>query len=161
MQWSIEQTPYDDPDADLLRAAQRRELDERYGGSDHEPGVVPSAADVPVFLVARDPSGRPVACGGLRLVAEDVLGPDVVEIKRMYASPATRGTGVAVAVLRSLEDAARELGAQQLVLETGTGQPDAIRFYEREGYRQITPYGAYEGSAGSVCFARSLECPAR
>lgn len=157
MPWTITTTPFDDPDAERLRRAQRRELDDRYGSSDHEPGVPPSAADVPVFLVARDTDGTPLACGGLRLLADDVLGPGVVEVKRMYAAPEARGTGVAAAVLRALEDEARRLGAPRLVLETGPAQPDAIRFYRREGYEPIPLFGAYVGSDVSVCFGRSLD----
>jgi putative acetyltransferase len=40
--------------------------------------------------------------------------------------------------------------------ETGTAQPDAIRFYEREGYRLIDSFGPYAGLPLSVCYARSL-----
>ncbi|PZF57246.1 GNAT family N-acetyltransferase [Curtobacterium sp. MCSS17_008] len=159
MDWTIETTPYDHPDADTLRVAQRRELAERYGSDDHEPGAAPSAADVPVFLVARDRVGAAIACGGLRPLPEDVLGPAVVEIKRMYVDPAARGTGVAVAVLRALEVAAAGLGTRRLVLETGTRQPDAIRFYQREGYQPVPLFGSYQGSTESVCFSRVLDTP--
>lgn len=156
MPWALALTPFDDPDADLLRRAQREELDARYGSDDHEPGVAPSAADVPVFIVARDEEGTPIACGGLRPLPDDVLGPGVVEIKRMYAAPSVRGTGVARAVLRELEEQARLLGARRLVLETGTAQPDAIRFYQREGYAPIPLFGSYIGSDVSVCFQRAV-----
>lgn len=156
MVWNITVTPFDDSDAASLRAAQRKELDERYGTSDHEPGIPPSAADVPVFLVARDGDGVPIACGGLRPLPEKVLGAGVVEIKRMYTTPSARGTGVATAVLRALEREARRLGAHRIVLETGTGQPDAIRFYQREGYSPTALFGAYVGSDNSASFAREL-----
>jgi GNAT superfamily N-acetyltransferase len=112
---------------------------------------------VPVFLIARDRAGAAIACGGLRPLPQDVLGPGAVEIKRMYAVPEARGTGVAVAVLRALEIAATELGAWHLVLETGTLQPDAIRFYQREGYLPMPLFGSYVGSTGSVCFRRALD----
>lgn len=160
MDWTIGTTPYDHPDAEALRTAQRRELDERYGNDDHEPGAAPSAADVAVFLVARDPAGDPIACGGLRQLSNDLLGPGVVEVKRMYATPAARGTGVAVAVLRALEREAAALGARRVVLETGTLQPDAIRFYQREGYQPIPLFGPYEGATESICFGRTLDAPA-
>ncbi len=156
MLWTITTTPFDDPEADRLRRAQREELDARYGTSDHEPGVAPSAADVPVFLVAKDGEGVAIACGGLRPLPDDMLGVGVMEIKRMYTAPSARGTGVAAAVLRALEREARDLGAHRLVLETGTAQPDAIRFYQREGYRPIPLFGSYIGSDKSVCFERQL-----
>ena len=156
MTWTIAPTPFDHPDADRLRRAQRVELDARYGSDDHEPGTPPSADDVPVFLVARTGEGRPVACGGLRPLADEVAGPGSVEVKRMYVDPSARGSGVAAAVLRALEAAARDRGAQRVVLETGILQPDAIRFYEREGYASIPLYGPYVGCAESRCFARAL-----
>lgn len=142
---------WDDPDAVRLREAQRVELDARYGTDDHEPGALPTAETMAVFLVARDEEGTAVGCGGLR-----PLGPDTAEIKRMYVDPAARGTGVATALLRALEDHARELGIPRLLLETGTGQPDAMRFYQREGYEPIEAYGPYRGEPISRCFARDL-----
>jgi len=156
MTWQIEVVPYDHPEADELRRAQRRELDERYGSDDHEPGTPPSASDVPVFVVARTASGAAVACGGLRPLPDDVAGPGSVEVKRMFVDPTARGSGVAVAVLRALEEEARGLGARRVVLETGTRQPDAIRFYAREGYDEVALFGAYVCSAESVCYAREL-----
>ncbi|MEU8634565.1 GNAT family N-acetyltransferase [Amycolatopsis sp. NPDC048633] len=153
MPTTIEITPvtWDDPDAVRLRAAQRTELDARYGTDDHEPGAMPTAESVAVFLVARDAGGTAVGCGGLRL-----LGPGSGEIKRMYVEPPARGTGVAAALLRALEDHARGFGIARLLLETGTGQPDAIRFYQREGYEPIEAYGPYVGEPVSRCFARDL-----
>jgi GNAT superfamily N-acetyltransferase len=156
MDWQIELINFDHADAERLRLAQRRELDARYGSDDHEPGTPPSAGDVPVFLVARDTDGIARACGGLRPLPDSVLGPGSVEVKRMYVDPSVRGSGIAAAVLRALEARARELGSTRLVLETGTMQPDAIRFYEREGYERIPLFGAYAKSPWSVCFGRAI-----
>lgn len=153
---TIHRVDWDDPDAVRLRAAQRRELDARYGSDDHEPGVIPSAGDVPVFLVARDTAGEAIVCGGLRPLDDPELGDAVAEIKRMYAAPEARGTGSATALLQALEDEARSLGIRRLVLETGNGQPDAVRFYTREGYTAIPLYGHYVGSDLSLCFAKEL-----
>ncbi|WP_432486891.1 GNAT family N-acetyltransferase [Kineococcus sp. SYSU DK018] len=150
--WRIAAEDWDAPDGAALRAAQRAELDARYGSDDHEPGAAPTAADVAVFLVARDEEhGLAVACGGLR-----PLAPGTAELKRMYVRPALRGSGVATAVLRELERAAGRLGVTRLVLETGTAQPEAVRFYEREGYVRIENYGPYAGEPLSVCYARDL-----
>ncbi|MFI6824790.1 GNAT family N-acetyltransferase [Micromonospora sp. NPDC050187] len=151
MQVTVESEPWDGVDGVRLRAAQRAELDARYGNDDHEPGAAPTAGDIDVFLVARDAHGVAVGCGGLR-----PLGPDSAEIKRMYVEPAVRGTGVAVGILRALEHEARDRGVVNLLLETGTAQPEAMRFYEREGYDRIDNYGPYEGEALSVCYARRL-----
>ncbi|WP_269454328.1 GNAT family N-acetyltransferase [Microbacterium laevaniformans] len=75
------------------------------------------------------------------------------------AAPSVRGSGVASAVLRKLEEHARPLGARRLVLETGTAQPDAIRFYQREGYAPIPLFGSYAGSDVLVRFGRDLLVP--
>ncbi|WP_341719220.1 GNAT family N-acetyltransferase [Micromonospora sp. FIMYZ51] len=148
---SVRQEPWESTDGVRLRAAQRTELDARYGSDDHEPGSPPTAESVTVFLIARDGTGTAVGCGGLRL-----LGPDSAEIKRMYVIPSARGTGVATTILRALEHAARDAGVRTLLLETGTAQPEAIRFYEREGYHRIDNFGPYRGEALSVCYARQL-----
>ncbi|MER7460008.1 GNAT family N-acetyltransferase [Micromonospora sp. NPDC126480] len=148
---SIEREPWESADAARLRAAQRAELDARYGNDDHEPGAPPTGETVSVFLVARDADGAAVGCGGLRF-----LGPGEAEIKRMYVEPAARGTGVATAILHALEEAARAAGVTTLLLETGTAQPDAMRFYEREGYHRIDNFGPYQGEPLSVCYARDL-----
>jgi putative acetyltransferase len=139
------------PEGAKLREDQRAELDARYGSDDHEPGVKPTAEDVAVFVVARDRRGRAVGCGALRL-----LDAAAAEIKRMYVVPEARGSGVATAVLRELETHARCRGLTTLKLETGPAQPDAIRFYEREGYRPIENFGPYRGQPLSRCYAREL-----
>lgn len=148
--FEVRAEPWDSEDGRRLRTAQRAELDARYGTGDHEPGAAPTARDVRVFVVARDETGRAVGCGGLRF-----LEPGTAEIKRMYVEPATRGSGVAVLILRALEEAARRAEVRTLLLETGTEQPDAMRFYEREGYQRIDNFGPYRGEPLSVCYSRT------
>ena len=43
-----------------------------------------------------------------------------------------------------------------LVLETGDLLTAAQRFYEREGYTRIPPFGPYVGSSLSVCYETRL-----
>jgi GNAT superfamily N-acetyltransferase len=147
---AIRDTEFDHPDSERLREAQRVEIVARYGG-DTEPGIKPSASDVPVFVVAYDAAGRAVGCGGLRR-----LDDSSAEIKRMFVAPDARGTGVSIAVLRALEERALARGWSTLRLETGTAQPDAMRFYEREGYASIPNFGAYAGAPESLCYERRL-----
>ncbi len=148
MTWTIEERSWDDPAGVALRRAQRAELDARYGSDDHEPGGAPAAAEIDVFLVATR-GGEALGCGALRR-----LDDRSAEVKRMYVSPASRGSGVATAILRALEAAAKQRGWSTVRLETGTAQPEAIRFYEREGYREIPLYGKYVGSPISKCYER-------
>jgi putative acetyltransferase len=142
---------WDDPAGLALRAAQRVELTERYGDPNSEPGPLPTADDMAVYYVAFDEANRPLGCGGLR-----ALDAEHGEVKRMYVDPAARGTGVSVAILRRLEEDARGYGWTRLVLETGERQPDAMRFYEREGYHPIPRFGYYADSELSRCYEKSL-----
>ena len=146
----IEALSWEDPRGESLRLAQRAELTIRYETPDSEPGPPPTAADIALFLVAFD-GDEAIACGGLRPI-DDTYG----EVKRMYVLPNRRGSGVSTAILRALEDAARDRGWDRLVLETGERQPDAIRFYEREGYERIPNFGHYVDSAISLCYSKSL-----
>ncbi|MBB1197189.1 GNAT family N-acetyltransferase [Curtobacterium flaccumfaciens] len=147
---SIEVEHFDSPDAQRLRAAQRLEIDRAHGG-DTEPGEKPTAESIAVFFVARDESGTPLGCGGLRIVDDGIA-----EIKRMYVRPESRGSGAAAALLRRLEEAALDLGSPALVLETGTEQQRAVGFYQREGFRRIANFGPYVGAPLSVCFSKVL-----
>lgn len=152
----LRQAAWDDPAGIALRTAQRAELTERYQNANSEPGPAPTAESITLFLVAFDDDGTtPIACGGLRQIDEHHG-----EVKRMFVVPDRRGSGVAALVLRSLEETARnELGWDRLVLETGDRQPDAIRFYEREGYRRIPNFGHYAASEYSLCYELALQGP--
>lgn len=146
----LRSVPFEHADSVMLRSAQRAELTARYGTEDSEPGVKPTADSVVVFLIAYV-DGVPAGCGGLR-----ELDNDRFEIKRMYVTPAQRGTGISIAVLKGLEEWARAQSATQLLLETGTAQPDAMRFYEREGYGRIENFDDYVGEPLSVCYSKTL-----
>jgi putative acetyltransferase len=103
-----------------------------------------------VFVVARTMSDRAVGCGAI------VLHPRYGEVKRMYVHPESRGRGIARQILRVLESAAHSRGCQELMLETGPYQPEALAFYERSGYRQRGPFGAYTDDPLSVFMQKSL-----
>jgi putative acetyltransferase len=146
----IEEVDWDHPAGAALRQAQREEIAERYGTWESEPGPAPTSVDITVFFVAFE-GDEPLGCGGLRQ-----LDPHYAEIKRMFVSPEHRGTGVARAILERLEDFGRERGWQRLVLETGVLQPDAARFYAREGYTRIPNFAYYAGNDDSLCFEKVL-----
>jgi GNAT superfamily N-acetyltransferase len=155
----IRPTRFGAPVAQRLVALALAELVSRYGGSGDGNPIDPLEFDPPEggFLIAwRD--GEPVACAGWRTLPppDDETPADVAEIKRMYAVPEARGTGVATALLQALEASAREAGMRRMILETGLAQPEAIAFYRRNGYERIPDYGYYKGYPDVVSFGRDL-----
>ena len=93
----------------------------------------------------------PVGCGCFK-----PFGAGGVEVKRMYVQPALRGKGIASSILGELEQWAAELGYAYTVLETGTGQPEAIALYKKSGYTVIENYPPYDAMPSSVCFRKEL-----
>jgi len=67
-----------------------------------------------------------------------------------------RGRGIAQMALAELEKWAAELGYKKCILETGKRQPEAIRLYEKSGYKIIPNYGEYLNIENSVCFEKEL-----
>ena len=147
----VRQVRWDDADAATLREAQRAEIEARYRTPDSEPGPAPTAADIVAFFVVYDDAGEPVGCGGLR-----ELPGNEAEVKRMFVVPSRRGEGVSRAVLHELERFGRERGWSRLVLATGDRQPDAVRFYEREGFARIPNFAYYADSEHSLCYEKPL-----
>ena len=96
-----------------------------------------SASRGGAFVVGFSEDGSALCGGGLKR-----LEPGVVEIKRMYVVPAARRRGHARALLRALEDAARDLGYGVVRLDTGPHQPHAERMYRAAGYREIGNFNA-------------------
>lgn len=95
---------------------------------------------------------KPVSCGAIK-----PFDAFTVEVKRMYTLPGFRGRGFAGRVLNELEVWASRLGYTRCVLETGKRQPEAIKLYEKSGYKIIPNYGQYAGIENSVCFEKKLK----
>ena len=51
----------------------------------------------------------------------------------------------------------REAGADVMILETGTSQPEAMALYEAAGYASVEPFGHYAWSPRNRCYARALD----
>lgn len=96
-------------------------------------------------------NNKPVGCGAIKPFAAKVM-----EIKRMYTIPESRGKGVASRILLELEQWAAELSCTKCVLETGLRQPEAIRLYTGNGYNTIPNYGQYAKVENSRCFEKHL-----
>ena len=92
------------------------------------------------FVVARLATrARPVGCGGLVLRAP-ANAPGYAEIKRMWVEDALRGLGIGFRILEALEAAARELGQDQVRLDSNRALAEAHTLYRRCGYREIPRY---------------------
>jgi len=150
-------TPYDDPVAVAMVDALFADLNERYGEEDDGGAgwyaeIVADKVAPPegTFLVAWL-DGEPVGCGGIKR-----WDATTAEVKRMYTAPAGRRRGVARAVLRGLEAAARDLGYEAVRLETGEEQPEAMRLYESAGFHRIPNYGRYRDDPRSACFEKRV-----
>ena len=128
----------DEPPASELLAAMRTELIDAYDNASRldNPPLLPAELRAPdgAYYVGYEGAAA-VAGGGLRR-----LGDGMAEIKRMYVRPEARSRGVAAALLRALEEAARDLGYARARLDTGPKQPHAQRMYRAAGYEEIAPY---------------------
>jgi putative acetyltransferase len=94
----------------------------------------------------------PIGCGAIKEYA-----PKIVEIKRMYTSPGSRGKGIATRILIELEKWATELSYEKCILETGKRQSEAIALYKKNGYQLIPNYGQYAGIENSLCFEKDMK----
>ena len=60
-------------------------------------------------------------------------------------------------MLAHLETTARTAGADVIILETGTAQPEAMALYESAGYQRVEPFGYYRGHRATAATAAC--CP--
>lgn len=69
------------------------------------------------------------------------LESKICEMKRLFARPAFRGTGLGKFLIESMIDEARSIGYQRMRLDTLPGKMDAaISLYRTLGFREIEPY---------------------
>lgn len=108
-----------------------------------------------VFLCAAE-GGAVVGCGAAKVLDGP---PRYGEIKRMFVLPAARGRGVSRQLLQALEARLLARDVHLVRLETGIHQPQALRLYERMGYRRRPPFGDYTDDPLSVFMEKRL-CPA-
>ncbi len=114
------------------------------------------APDV-VFLVAREGASL-LGTGAFRHMPGEP-GTDrrpYAEIKRMYVDPAARGRGVGAQMIAALEAAMLQSGCMLALLETGSDQIEAVRLYERAGYRRRAAFGGYPDNGLSLFYEKSL-----
>jgi GNAT superfamily N-acetyltransferase len=102
-----------------------------------------------LFLIGRY-DGVPAACAGLR-----VMDARTVELTRVYVRPALRGTGGGARVMAAVEEGARSLGVDRIVLDTRLDLVEARALYVRHGFREIPAYG--RGRYAEIWYGKELE----
>jgi GNAT superfamily N-acetyltransferase len=149
--FTLERVRYDSSAAQSLISELQDEYVVRYGGPDETP-VDPDEFAPPsgsFFLVHRD--GAVIGCAGMRRRSvEDV------EVKRMFIRTPFRGRGYSRALLALVEDEARALGFNRVLVETGLAQPEAMSLYETSGYDPIPGFGHYRNEPQNRCYAKTL-----
>jgi GNAT superfamily N-acetyltransferase len=124
-------------------------------GKDHAFYAQFNKVEMIKYVVLAYDGDTSVGCGAIK-----PYGADTMEVKRMYVLPGSRRKGIASTILSALEQWSMEHSCERCILETGKRQPEAIRLYQKNGYRVIPNYGQYVNALNSVCFEKDLEKPA-
>jgi putative acetyltransferase len=147
---NIKRTNSDDEAFIKLVAELDKDLRSRYDELQNTYDQWNKVPDLDTVVVVCE-NNEPVGCGCFKPFDEDS-----VEIKRMFVAEKKRGTGIAKFILEELESWAKELAYKNTVLETGTKNYEALRFYQREGYTITENYGQYIGMETSICMKKQL-----
>ncbi|WP_026463534.1 GNAT family N-acetyltransferase [Adhaeribacter aquaticus] len=146
----IKRTNSDDKDFQTLIYELDDDLQGRYNGGNYHYDININIDHLDTVVVA-EINEVSIGCGCFKEIDKDT-----VEIKRMYVNPHYRYYGVASTVVDELEKWAKERNYKQAVLETGEQQPEAIKFFEKHGFRIIENFEPYVGLEGSICMGKHL-----
>jgi len=148
---SIKRTNSNDNDFRTLVIELDKDLWSRYGTRQlvyQQYNVIENLETVLVAYI----ENKPVGCGCFKKINDNS-----VEIKRMFVSTEHRRKGIGASVMKELENWAKELQFEFIFLETGKGQPEASRLYQKQGYKLISNYGQYIGKEKiSICMKKVL-----
>ncbi len=112
------------------------EMFERYiattidGELKHLPAVF-SETKRNAFWVVED-AGKIVGCFGI-----ESHGTEDTELRRMYLDKAYRGIGIAQRMIAQAQAEARARGFKKMILSTAEIQQSALRFYRKNGFREL------------------------
>jgi ribosomal protein S18 acetylase RimI-like enzyme len=112
-------------------------IDLEYQGFSAELAALPGQYAPPSgeLLVAKV-DGEAAGCVALRSLDESVL-----EMKRLYVRPSTRGMGLGKRLVEAAISTARRSGYAQLRLDTLGTMVSAQELYRKAGFVEIPPYG--------------------
>jgi len=151
MSYKIKKASSASPEVKSLSDELHKDLEAIYGN-----GIIEDFLDenerMLIFYVAYDEKVNAIACGALKHFDDSTA-----EIKRMYVRPKFRGRSLSKLILIQLEDYAKELNYQRLVLETGLKQPEAMNLYNKFGYKPLKCYGRHSTDPDSRCFEKIIQ----
>ncbi len=147
---TIKRTDTNDIDFQWLVKQLDKELSNRYGEIQLIYDQYDQVKNLETVVVAYA-GETPVGCGCFKN-----FDSDTAELKRMYVADEWRSKGIGAFLVNELEKWAKELKFSYIVLETGTGQPEAIRLYTKLGYKKIPNYEQYSGMDTSICFKKEI-----
>lgn len=139
-----------DPQAKVLLEASHALMESLFPpAANHNLSIEALTADTIHFFTAR--RGDTIVGVGA-LANHDTYG----ELKSMFVEDASRGQGIVDAILRQIEDHARNLGLPLLRLESGTLPRAAHRVYGRHGFTICGPFGDYKEAEFSIFMDKPL-----
>ncbi|MBL7710317.1 MAG: GNAT family N-acetyltransferase [Chitinophagaceae bacterium] len=103
--------------------------------------------------VLNDPEGTVIARGGCIFLAkegDEIIGTaglwkeseEEYELVKMTVAPAYRGKGISKLLLERCLSAAKELGAEKIILYSNSQLKTALGLYEKFGFRHVPVTGA-------------------
>ncbi|HRD74800.1 MAG TPA: GNAT family N-acetyltransferase [Hyphomicrobiaceae bacterium] len=144
-------------DVDAARALFREyaaslDVDLGYQGFEAELAGLPGKYAPPkgALFIARS-TGQAIGCVALRALDN----PGICEMKRLYITPAGRGTGLGRALAEAILAEARTLGYREMWLDALPSFKAAIALYKSAGFEEMAPYYATP-VAGTVFLRRRL-----
>ena len=96
------------------------------------------------FVVTID--GR--VAGGAGIYPTENLPAGTCELVKLYLSPVARGKGIGKLLMQKCENAAREMGYENVYLETMPELKIAVPMYEKMGYRYLSSAMGNSGHTG-------------
>jgi GNAT superfamily N-acetyltransferase len=153
----VQEVEWENPDAVQLRNEQSADLSARYDS----PLTLnePAPEGLVSFSVMHDEEGTPVGCVALvdQTGVEEVFGPGrTVEMRKVFVRPEFRGRGLSHLLVDEAHRIAVAHGFDQVVLVSGSGQPESVGLYRSRGYQELPPYGIYQQFETSLFFVYPL-----
>lgn len=89
-------------------------------------------------------------------LASSDINNGIIEIDQIYVSDDFRNHGIATKLLENLEQIAKSLGANMLILDTYERLPNAIKLYKKLGFQIVPQFEHLKDSPYSICMQKNL-----